>query len=139
MPDILQRALDPCAAPRGILFGHPDDEMLDLLEHAPTTRPAKVCPLARDQLSVPPENRVGCDDRRDLTEPATAYPVSMHGKPTAFFIGEADPATEARPEDAVSLNRYATVACRSSAQPATAITKSRTAVTSTTIGVYLTR
>ena len=36
--------------------------------------------------------------------------------------------------------RYATLAYRSSAhQPATAITKSRTAVTSTTAGVYLTR
>jgi len=54
---------------------------------------------------VPPENRVGCDDRRDLTEPATAHPVSMHGHPTAFFIGEADPATEARAEDAVFLNQ----------------------------------
>ena len=34
--------------------------------------------------------------------------------------------------------RYATLACRSSAhQPATAITKSRTAATSTTAGVYI--
>ena len=29
----------------------------------------------------------------------------MHGQPTAFFIGEADPATEARAEDAVFLNQ----------------------------------
>ena len=105
MPDILQRALDPCVAPGGILFSHPDNEMLDLLEHAPTTRPANVCPLPRDQLSVPPENRVGCDDRRDLTEPATAHPASMHGEPTAFFTCEADPGTEARAEDAVFLNQ----------------------------------
>jgi pimeloyl-ACP methyl ester carboxylesterase len=88
-------ALDPCVAPGGILFRHPDNEMLDLLEHAPTTRPANICPLPRDQLSAP-ENRVGCDDRRDLTEPATAHPVPMRGQPTAFFIGETDPATEAR-------------------------------------------
>src|SRR5436309_9243127 len=105
MADILQRTLDPCVAPRGILFGHPDNEMPDLLEHAPTTRPANVRPLPRDQLSVPPENRVGCDDCRDLTEPATAHPVSMHGQPTALFIGEADPATEARAEAAVFLNQ----------------------------------
>ena len=64
----------------------------------------------------------------------------MDGQPTAFFIGEADPTTEARAEDAVSSIRYATVAsCPSAHQPATAITKSRTAVTSTTAGVYLTR
>ena len=74
------------------------------------------------------------------TEPATAHPVSMHGQSTASFIGEADPATEARAEDAVFLNQIRDVACRSSAhQPATAITKSGTAVTSTTAGVYLTR
>ena len=42
MPDILQRALDPCVTPGGILSGHPDNEILDLLEHAPTTRPAYV-------------------------------------------------------------------------------------------------
>src|SRR3989442_4065530 len=105
MPDILQRPLNPCVAPGGILFRHPDNEMLDLFEHAPTTWPANVRPLPRDQLSVPPENRVGCDDRRDLTEPATAHPVSMPGQPTAFFIGEADPATGARAEDAVFLNQ----------------------------------
>src|SRR5438552_11450224 len=105
MPDILQRAWEPCVAPGGILFGHPDNERLDLLEHTPTTRPANVSPLPRDQLSVPPENRVGCDDRRDLTEPATAHPVSRHDQPTAFFIGEADPAAEARAEDAVFLNQ----------------------------------
>jgi hypothetical protein len=91
-------------------------------------------------LSVPPENRVGRDDRRDLTEPATAHPVSMHGQPTAFFIGEADPATRRARRMRFSSIRYPTLACRSSAhQPATAITKSRTAVTSTTAGVYLTR
>jgi len=40
-----------------------------------------------------------------LTESATAHPVTRHGQPTAFFIGEADPATEARAEDAVFLNQ----------------------------------
>ena len=86
MPDILQRALDPGVAPGGILFGHPDHETLDLLEHAPTTWPSHVRPLPRDQLSVPPENRVGCDDRRDLTEAATAQPVSVPRQPTTVLI-----------------------------------------------------
>jgi hypothetical protein len=92
MPHVLQRALDPRVTPRGILPRHADDKPLDLREHAATTRPTDVRPLSRDQLSVPPENRVGCDDRRDLTEPTTAQPVSMHRQPTALVIGEADPA-----------------------------------------------
>ena len=40
---------------------------------------------------MPPENRVGRDDRRDLTEPTTAQPVSMPRQPTAFLIGQTDP------------------------------------------------
>jgi len=40
-----------------------------------------------------------------VTQLATAHPVSVHGQPTALFIGEADPATEARAEDAVFLNQ----------------------------------
>jgi hypothetical protein len=41
---------------------------------------------------MPPENRVGCDDRGDVTKAATAKPMSMHGQPTAFLIGQADQA-----------------------------------------------
>jgi hypothetical protein len=105
MPHVLQGSADPCVASRRILFRYPDDKTLDLFKRTPTTRPADVRPLPRDQLSVPPENRVGRGDRRDLTKPATAHPVSMHGQPTAFVIREARPATEMRAEDAVFFDQ----------------------------------
>ena len=43
---------------------------------------------------MPPENRVGRDDRGDLTESATAQPVSVYGQSTTFLIGQADPAAK---------------------------------------------
>ena len=63
-------------------------------------------------------------------------------QPTTFVIGQADPAAQMCAEDAVLFSsiRYTTLACRWLAhQPATAITNSRTAATSTTAGVYRTR
>ncbi len=54
---------------------------------------------------MPPENRVGRDDRGDLTESATAQPVSVHRQPTAFLIGQTDPAAQVRAEDAVFFDQ----------------------------------
>jgi hypothetical protein len=88
---------------------------------------------------MPPENRVGRDDRGDLMKSATAQPLSVHCQPTPFLIGQTDPAAQVRAENAVFFDQIATDSCRRSAhQPATAITKSRTAATSTTAGVYTT-
>src|SRR5438034_6847435 len=59
-------------APRGILLGHAHDEPSDLREHARTPAPPlRVRPFARDELPMPPENRVGRDNRGDLAQPAT--------------------------------------------------------------------
>ena len=54
---------------------------------------------------MPAQNRVGRDDRRDLTEAATAQSVSAHGQPTAFLIGQADPAAHVPAKDAVLFNQ----------------------------------
>ena len=54
---------------------------------------------------MPPENRVGCDDRDDVTKVATAQPVAMHGQPTAFLLGQADPAAHVPTEDAVFFDQ----------------------------------
>ena len=50
---------------------------------------------------MPPQNRVGRDNRRDLTEATTAQPVSVPRQPSAFLIGEAEPATHVSAENAV--------------------------------------
>jgi hypothetical protein len=53
---------------------------------------------------MPPQNRVGRDNRPDLTEAATAQPVSVPRQPPAFLIGEAEPATHVSAEDPVFLD-----------------------------------
>jgi hypothetical protein len=58
---------------------------------------------------------------------------------TTFVIGQADPAAQMCAEDAVLFNQIRDARLPLVAhQPATAITNSRTAATSTTAGVYLT-
>src|SRR5262245_50852662 len=54
---------------------------------------------------MPPENRVGRDDRGDLTKSAMAEPVSVYGQSTTFPIGQADPAAMVRAEDAVLFDQ----------------------------------
>ena len=102
MANVLQRADDPGVAPRGVLLGHPHHQEPDLCQHAGTTvLPLRVRPFARDQLPMATQNRVGRDDRRDLTEAATAQPGAVPRQPTAFLIGQAEPAAHVPAENAV--------------------------------------
>ena len=54
---------------------------------------------------MPAQNRVGRDNRGDVTEAATAQPVSVHRQPTAFLIGQADPAAHVPAQDAVFFDQ----------------------------------
>jgi hypothetical protein len=54
---------------------------------------------------MPPKNRVGRNDRGDITQTATAQPMSVDGQPTAFLIGQTDPAVHVPAQDAVFLNQ----------------------------------
>jgi hypothetical protein len=60
-------------------------------------------------------------------------------QPTTFVIGQADPAAQMCAEDAVLFQIRDTRLPVVGHQPATAISNSRTAATSATAGVYLTR
>src|SRR6476660_2319802 len=51
-------------------------------EQRRTTKRENARPFPRDELPMPTENRVGRDDRGDLTESATAQPVSVYGQST---------------------------------------------------------
>jgi hypothetical protein len=62
MANVLHGAWDPRVAPRGILLRHAPDETADLREDAATARPNRVRPLPGNELTVPAEQRVGCDD-----------------------------------------------------------------------------
>ena len=67
-----------------------------------TTAPSlRVRPFPRDELPMPAENRVGRDDRGDVTKAATAQPVATNGQPTAFLVSQADLAAHVPTEDAI--------------------------------------
>ena len=55
---------------------------------------------------MPPQNRVGRDDRGDLAQPATAQPVPAHGQSTPVVIAQPHaPPTELVPEDAILFDQ----------------------------------
>ena len=74
-------------------------------QHPATAPSLRVRPLPCDELPMPAENRVGRNDRRDLTEPTTAQPVSVPRQPPAFLVGQTDPAGQVRSEDAVLFDQ----------------------------------
>ena len=68
--DVRQRALDAIVAPGGVLVGEAHDEVDNLLSDAGSADAllrVAVVPLAGDEFTMPAENRVGCDDRGQLT------------------------------------------------------------------------
>ena len=88
MADVFQRALDPRVPPRRILLRHPHDEPSNLQQDAATTGPPGVAPLPRDQLTMPPEQRIGRRDRRDLLQGRTAHTVRPCSQPSTIVVGE---------------------------------------------------
>ena len=94
VPHILQGTLDPGVASGGILLRDPDNQPADLRKDAAPSRRRGVRPFPCDEVSMPAQNRVGRDDRRDLTEAMPAQPMPVHGQPTSFLLGQADPAAQ---------------------------------------------
>jgi hypothetical protein len=89
VPEVCQRALNPRIAPRRVLRHHAHDQPADLPEHASTARRRlRVCPLPRDQVPVPTQQRIGGDDRGDLAQPPTPQPVRPNGEPPPVVIGQ---------------------------------------------------
>jgi thiol-disulfide isomerase/thioredoxin len=87
MIQVLQRTLDARVAPAGIVPCHPDHQATDLHVHTgPTRLPLRVRPLPCNQLSVPSENRIRGDDRRDLRENPTPKPLSENSQPAPFVV-----------------------------------------------------
>ena len=106
MADVVQRALDPRAAPRRILRRHAHHEALNLEQHAATTRPVGVGPLPGDQLTVPPQQRIRRRDRGDLPQSRTADSVRSCGQPTAIVVRETQPMpTKLTPQKPVFFNQ----------------------------------
>ena len=89
VPDVLQRALNPCVAPRRILGRHSNDQGSEVCLQTTTARTrASVGPFASDQFTVPAENRVWRDDRRHPREQATAQSVPQFAEASSLAVVE---------------------------------------------------
>ena len=87
MTEIVQRALDPRVAPARILTGHPHHQTAYLLENPRAAwSSGRVCPLPRDQLTMPSENRLRSDDRRHLRQDPTSEPLAEDRQAAPFII-----------------------------------------------------
>ncbi len=71
--EVHQRTANACVSPTRILESHPNDEALDLALDSRAAWPpfGTSIVLLRDQITIPAEQRVGCDDGRDVSESAT--------------------------------------------------------------------
>ncbi len=95
MIQVLQRTLDPCVAPAGVLLGHPDNELADPSHHARTTDSlVGICPLRCDQLAVPGQDRIGRYNRGDLVQDLSAerFPLSCQSSTLVVSETQAPPA-----------------------------------------------
>ena len=103
MAQVLRCALNPRIAPRRILCRHPNHERSKVSLQASTARTsASVGPLARDQFTVPAQNRIWRDDRRHLREQPAPQSVSQLAQPPPLVVGEAQPPTsKPRLEDSI--------------------------------------
>jgi hypothetical protein len=139
MPHILERATDPGITPGGVLLRHPYHELADLLEHAGTLRPLRVRPLPRDELPMPPQNRVGGDDRGDVAQCSASQSVPTYGQPTSFIIGQPQSPTHLSSEDSILFDQVGhPLLLPRFSQPARTTRNNRADVRSTTAGVYIT-
>ena len=58
-----------CLAPREVFLGHPHDQLADLAQDTGTPRTSSdVDPFPRDELPMPPLDRVRRDQRRLLSQ-----------------------------------------------------------------------
>jgi hypothetical protein len=92
MPDILESALNSRVALSGILVRHPNDQAANLGEDTvPARALVRVRPLPHDELPMPPQDCVRCDDARDLTQYPPTQPMPSDRQPASIVIGELEP------------------------------------------------
>ncbi|MDA2938327.1 hypothetical protein MYX75_08710 [Acidobacteria bacterium AH-259-A15] len=90
---ITQSASDSGVTPDRIVFRHPDDECLYLLRTPGATWCALFAAvvLLGDQLSVPTQQRIGCDDAGKVSQGLSSYDLGLFSDPPSLGVGEAQP------------------------------------------------
>lgn len=99
--------LDQRVAPRGILGGHPHNQGRDLLHDPEAAWPLRrERPLPGDQLPVPPQDRVGRHEGRDLPQEPSPESSAFGGEASALVVGQPEAAPLHLPlEDPVLLHQ----------------------------------
>jgi hypothetical protein len=107
MPDILKGALDPRVASGRVVFRQPNDQPASLGEYTVTAGAlVRIRPLPHDELPMPPQDRVRCDDARDLTQDPPTQPIPKDRQPASIVIGELEPLpTQLASEDPIFFHQ----------------------------------
>ena len=105
MAQILQRALNPCVAPRRILRRHPDDQRSKVrLQTRGTAAPTTISPLPRHELAMPAEDGVRRHECADLRKHAATKPLSKLRETSPLTVLEPQPLPcQPRLQDAILL------------------------------------
>src|SRR5262245_26697563 len=107
MSEALERTLNAGVVPRRIVLGHAHDESANLGQSTTTAGSLfRIRPLARDQLPVPAQQRVGRNDRRQVRQGCPAQPVGTPGEPPPIIVRQSQaPSAELPPEEAVLFDQ----------------------------------
>jgi len=80
MSEVLQGALTPAVAARGILPRHPDRQVADLAQHTGASHASSLNgPFARDELPVPPQDRIRGHQGGHIRQDPSAQTVTGDG------------------------------------------------------------
>lgn len=84
--------LDPAAAVGRILSRHPLDQLDRFFRHRRPSWPLRASVayvrLRGDHLSVPTQDRVGCNDRRIVPQRLEAQDLAFDGQAAALIVGQ---------------------------------------------------
>ena len=87
MPQFLEFALQAAVAPALVLTSHADDEGGDRPPQARPPHPfGRVGPLPRDQTTMPPQQRIWRNQRRDGIERPPAEALGLRRQSTALVV-----------------------------------------------------
>jgi hypothetical protein len=68
---------------------------------------------------MPPQDRVGRDDRGEVGQGSASQPVPMHGEPTSFVVAEPQtPPTQLSPQDSILFDHVGQTLLLPAAHPA---------------------
>jgi len=90
---VRESSLNPIESPRGIITGQPQDKIDDFL---PFARPPNglatlaVVPLPGNQLAMPSQDRIWCEQGGDLAQQFAAEYLSLDSKTPPLIIIEQD-------------------------------------------------